>query len=162
MDLKNMLETDKDSLLFAALDAQQARQVRAAIGKAMPLYGTSQLNPYVAGAASGEERALDMDGTRLLDIPWQLQRDHPAVMIYPRLVIGVDQKPDADLERLYALGIDAYRIAREVAQKRTSFELDGVTGRLQVRFDQEAPFFQRTQQQAVYRDGAVVPLAKSR
>lgn len=162
MDLKNMLETEKETLLFVALDAQQARQVRATIGKTAPIYGTSQLNPYVLGGWSGEERATDMDGTRLLDIPWQLQRDHPAVMIYPRPVIGVDQKPNADLERLYALGIDAYRIAREVALKQTSFELDGVTGRLQVRFDQAAPFFQRTQQQAVYREGAVVPLAKSR
>jgi len=36
-----------------------------------------------------------------------LQADHAAVMIYPRQVIAADQKRSADMERLYALGIDA-------------------------------------------------------
>jgi outer membrane PBP1 activator LpoA protein len=98
----------------------------------------------------------------LLDIPWQLQADHPAVMVYPRLAGNADQKPSADLERLYALGIDAYRVAREIASKRTSFELDGVTGKLKVNFDTEAPVFQRTEQQAVYRRGSVMAVTDPR
>jgi outer membrane PBP1 activator LpoA protein len=155
-DLKKQVESDQPVLLFAALDAQQARQVRTAVGNHIPLYGTSQLNPFALGDWSAEERIVEMNGTRLLDIPWQLQQDHPAVMVYPRPVVSTEQKRSADLERLYALGIDAYRIAREIALKRTSFQLDGVTGKLTVRFGNAAPFFERTEQQAIYREGSVM------
>jgi len=108
------------------------------------------------------ERLADLDGIRLLDIPWQLQADHPAVMVYPRLVVDADQQRSADLERLYALGIDAYRVARDIANGQTRFELDGVTGRLRVRFDTEPPRFERIAEQAIYRDGGVVPAGAPR
>lgn len=160
--LKTQLEFDKPDLMFAALDHRQARQLRAAIGNDIPLYGTSQLNPIALTDWSTAERATDLDGIRLLDIPWQLQSDHPAVMVYPRLVVNPDQRRRADIERLYALGIDAYRVAREIALKRTDFDLDGVTGKLRVRFDSPAPHFERTEQQAIYRDGSVMAVRDSR
>lgn len=162
LQLKKQLDGDKPALLFLALDARQARQVRAIMGKELPLYGTSQLNPVALSDRAGAERIDDMDGARLLDIPWQLQPDHPAVMVYPRLVVGADQKRSADLERMYALGIDAYRVAREIASRHTNFEIDGVTGRLTVRFDNAQAYFERAAQQAVYRDGAVVGVAGAR
>jgi outer membrane PBP1 activator LpoA protein len=114
------------------------------------------LNPIALSDWSTVERATELNGIRLLDIPWQLQSDHPAVMVYPRPVALSDQRRSADIERLYALGIDAYRVAREIALKRTSFELDGVTGKLRVRLDMPAPSFERTEQQAIYRDGIVM------
>jgi outer membrane PBP1 activator LpoA protein len=100
-----------------------------------------------------------MDGAHLLDIPWQLDADHPAVMVYPRLVVDADKKRSADIERLYALGIDAYRVAREIAMGNDNFELDGVTGKLSVRFDRTGTHFERIADRAVYRDGAVVSSA---
>lgn len=162
MQLKKQLETDKPSVIFLALDARQARQVRAVMGKGIALYGTSQLNPFALSDRSDAERAADLDGTRLLDIPWQLQPDHPAVMVYPRMVLGADQKRNADFERLYALGIDAYRVAREILARHSSFEIDGVTGRLTVRLDQKQSTVERTAQQAVYRDGSVVGIGGTR
>jgi outer membrane PBP1 activator LpoA protein len=99
-----------------------------------------------------------MNGVRLIDMPWQLQPDHTAVMVYPRPVVNPDQKRSPDMERLYALGIDAYRVAREIALSRPSFELDGVTGKLKVSFGRGAARFQRIEPTAVYRDGMVVPL----
>jgi outer membrane PBP1 activator LpoA protein len=155
-DLKRQVDSDQPVVLFAALDAQQARQVRAVVGHQVPLYGTSQLNPFTVGEDSAAEHTAEMNGARLLDIPWQVQPDHPAVMIYPRPVAGAEQRRSADLERLYALGIDAYRIAREIALKRTSFELDGVTGKITVRFGDAVPFFERTERQAIYRQGSVM------
>jgi outer membrane PBP1 activator LpoA protein len=160
--LKTQFELDKPGLIFAALDERQARQLRASIGNEIPLYGTSQLNPVALADWGTSQRATDMNGIRLLDIPWQLQTDHPAVMVYPRLVVSADQRRSADIERLYALGIDAYRVAREIALKRTSFELDGVTGKLRVRFDSSTPSFERTEQQAVYRDGSVMAVTNAR
>ncbi|WP_420472830.1 penicillin-binding protein activator [Noviherbaspirillum sp. ST9] len=162
LQLKKQVEADKPAILFLALDARQARQVRAVMGKDIALYGTSQLNPTALTDRVTAEPLAEMDGTRLLDIPWQLQPDHPAVMTYPRLVVEADQKRNADHERLYALGIDAYRIAREIADRHTNFELDGVTGKLKVRIDQGQARFERVTQQAVYREGSVVGVGEAR
>lgn len=162
LQLKKQVETDKPAVLFLALDARQARQVRAVMGKDIALYGTSQLNPVALPDRAVAERLGEMDGTRLLDIPWQLQADHPAVMTYPRLVVDADRKRNADHERLYALGIDAYRIARQVAERHTDFEIDGVTGRLKVRIDGAQARFERVTQPAVYREGSVVSVSEAR
>jgi outer membrane PBP1 activator LpoA protein len=160
--LKTQFEFDKPDLIFAALDERQARQLRTSIGDQIPLFGTSQLNPVALSDWSTAQPATEMNGIRLIDIPWQLQSDHPAVMVYPRPVANPEQKRSADIERLYALGIDAYRVAREIALKRTSFEIDGVTGKLRVRLDTPAPSFERTEQQAIYRDGMVMVVTTGR
>jgi len=49
-------------------------------------------------------------------------------MVYPR----PSAPYSAELERLYALGIDAYRVAAEWMKGSQRFELDGVTGRLRI------------------------------
>jgi outer membrane PBP1 activator LpoA protein len=55
-----------------------------------------------------------------------LQPDHPAVMVYSRNPpLGSD-----DLERLRALGIDAFRVAQELYAGKRAVDLDGVTGHL--------------------------------
>lgn len=157
-------------LIFAALDARQARQVRSLMGAEIPLYGTSQLNPLppaqIRQADSPMQAPLqtlpDMDGVRLVDIPWQLEPDHPAVMAYPALPPLPDTLRSADRERLYALGIDAYRVAHEIAMQRRSFELDGVTGQLAVSLDAAGARFSRTPKKAVYRNGVVAPLVNGR
>lgn len=152
--LKAGLQSQPAELLFAALGASQARQVRAALGNAMPMYGTSALNP-------GDGPLPELDGVRLLDLPWQVQRDHPAVMVYPR-PLGSDapRKPGAaDMERLYALGIDAFRVARSIGRQRAGqFDLDGVTGKLKVNFGQGPSSFERVEQTAVYQNGVAAPV----
>lgn len=146
------LAEDGPALLLVALDAGQTRQLRGVLGGATPLYGTSALNGGAARAGP------ELDGARLLDLPWLLQRDHPAVMAYPAPAADPGRL-DADLARLYALGIDAYRIARELARHPVArFELDGVTGRLAVSFGQGPARFERTEQAAVYRGAEVAPL----
>lgn len=150
--LRARVAEQRPGLLFAALGAGQARQLRAALGDALPLYGTSALNP----GNSADFPLPELDGARLLDLPWQLQRDHAAVMAYPRPPQpqpGQRQDGAADLERLYALGIDAYRIARQLAlHPEQPFQLDGVTGRLLVGAGMR---FERIEQPAVYRGGMV-------
>jgi outer membrane PBP1 activator LpoA protein len=157
--LKRRMQADNPALLLVALDAGQTAQLRLAVGTGIAIYGTSQLNPFALPDWQSAERLNDMDGTRLLDIPWQLQPDHPAVMVYPRRVVSADQQRSADLARLYALGIDAYRVAREIATNHTRFELDGVTGKLAIDFGNGPARFQRIEQPAIYQDGMVVPLA---
>ncbi|WP_192804827.1 penicillin-binding protein activator [Noviherbaspirillum aerium] len=161
LQLKKEL-ADVPAFIFAALDAQQARQVRAVMGPQMPLYGTSQLNPVPFSGRDTAERMSDMDGIRLLDIPWQIDPEHPAVAIYARPTAAADLPRTADMERLYALGIDAYRVAREVAAQQSEFELDGVTGRLTVQVSSQQARLQRSAERAVYRSGSVVPLEAQR
>lgn len=156
--LRGRLQSEPSAVLFAGLDSDQARQLRVALS-APPLgeiaiYGTSSLNPGKAKQLPGPE----LDGVHLLDLPWQLQRDHPAVMVYPQLT-----GKEADLERLYALGIDAFRVAREIARASqrkapARFTLDGVTGSLDVRFGDGPAAFERRELPAIYKGGVPVPV----
>ena len=146
--LKQKIDAGQPALLFAALDADQARQVRSIVGPELPAYGTSSVNP-----GPGQASALaDLDGMRLLDMPWQVQADHPAAMVYPRRPGNANT---LDLDRLYALGIDAFRVTRQLALKpNTPFKMDGVTGRLSVDFSPTRSRFERIESGAVYQGGA--------
>ena len=63
-------------------------------------------------------------------MPWLLQPDHPAVMIYPR----ANPPLPADRERLYALGIDSFRLIQLMLahQINNALPLDGVSGQIQL------------------------------
>jgi uncharacterized protein len=155
--LQQRLQIDPPSFMFAALTAAQTRQLRLAIGREVPVYGTSQLNPLALPDWAATEPMPELDGVRLVDLPWQLQADHPAVMAYPRMPVEEGRMRSADLERLYALGIDAYRIAKELAAKHTKFTIDGVTGRLSVDISKPGGRFERVEIPAVYQGGVLSP-----
>lgn len=159
IQLNRRIQAEQPAILFAALDAWQARQMRLLIGGEPRIYGTSQLNPIPRGEWDIATRMPEMNGVQLIDIPWQLQADHPAVMAYPAFVTPPEQVRNADLERLYALGIDAFRVAKQVALNKQQFQIDGVTGTLQIDLKQDRARFNRIETPAIYRDGMVVPLA---
>jgi len=144
--VRSKIEGEPPALVFAALDAPQLRQMRVATG-AIPIYGTASVNP----AAEPGSAVAELDGVRLLDLPWQVQPDNPAVMVYPRR-LGQTAMPD--LDRLYALGIDAFRVARELAlHPGAPFQLDGVTGRLAVGTGKGQARFSRSETGVVYQGG---------
>ena len=70
--LRARLQSEPSALVFAALDPDQARQLRVALQAPplgeVPIYGTSSLNPGKARQLPGPE----LDGVRLLDLPWQI------------------------------------------------------------------------------------------
>ncbi|HEX8885113.1 MAG TPA: penicillin-binding protein activator [Noviherbaspirillum sp.] len=152
--LQERLRNGRPGLAFVALDAAQARQLRESIGTELPMYGTSQLNPYSRQGWSAAERRPDMDGVRFIDLPYLLRPDANAV--YAPAPAG---QKSADMERLYALGIDAYQVAREVAARRGVFELDGATGKLKASIGGGRARFERSASPAVYQDGAAAPLS---
>ncbi|RJG16966.1 penicillin-binding protein activator, partial [Massilia cavernae] len=145
--LNSKVQDERPTLIFAALDAVQARQVRGVLGNGVPFYGSSSVNPRpVAGDTQPE-----LDGVRMLDLPWVMQRDDAAVAAYRRF----DGSPlTLDMERVYALGIDAFCVAREIAKGRNNFELDGVTGKLKGNYGNGSAQFSRTMPVAVYQGGA--------
>lgn len=119
--LKQAAELRVADMAFLALDAGQARSVRPYLDP-LGLYASSQIYTGDRGPAA----AVDLTGVTFVDMPWLLQRDHPAVMIYPRQ----DFRGEADLERLYALGIDAWRMGQALLARQADLSLDGVTGKL--------------------------------
>lgn len=156
--LQERLRGSRPGLVFAALDAAQARQLRESIGADLPMYGTSQLNPYTPQGWSGVDPRADMNGVRFIDLPWLLRPDSAASAGYARPAASPEAARSADMERLYALGVDAYQVARGVAAQRGVFDVDGATGRLKVHIGAGPARFERSASPAVYQDGVPVPL----
>jgi hypothetical protein len=125
--IKKSVDGSNVDMAFLALDFTRARLARSYLGS-LPVYATSQVHPGNAGVLAG----FDLAGVRFLDMPWLLQPDHPAVMGYPR-----EQRDDVELERFYALGIDAWRIALSLYAGKADAALDGVTGRLTLGADRQ-------------------------
>ena len=86
-------------------------------------------------------------------MPWLIEPDHPAVMSYPRF-----DSIAPELQRFYALGVDAFRLASELVRNRTGITLDGVTGKLALL----RGTVEREAVAAQFRDGAAVALSPSR
>jgi outer membrane PBP1 activator LpoA protein len=148
--LKNRLDIDTPELLFAALDVPELRQVRARIGTTLPCYGGGSINP---GRSSGMGIA-ELDGIHVVDLPWLVLPDHPAVMVYPR---PAETEQPLYMQRLYALGIDAFLVARELAlHPDAPSAIDGVSGRLTL--DPAGQALRRVEATAVYHDGSFNPV----
>lgn len=133
--------------VFLALEARDAAAVRPRLPPALRLYATSQVN---LGGAEAALLAPELEGVNFVDMPWLLEPDHLAVVVHPK----PEQALSGELQRLYALGIDAFRLAIEWVQGRRSFGLDGVTGALGVDRDRSARV-ERVPTLAVFRNGKV-------
>jgi len=142
--MKQAATTTAPDMAFLALDVPRARLACAYLG-ALALYATSQVYPGNAGPLAG----FDLAGVRFLDMPWLLQPDHAAVMAYPR----PDYRDAIELERFYALGIDAFRVVQALFAGRADAALDGVTGRLTLGRDRN---FIRGLTAAQFTDGKLV------
>ncbi len=142
--MKARLAQSRAQFVFIAAGPAQAAAARPYLNNQIPAWGTSLL-----GGRDDPVAAVDLNGIRLLDMPWMLSLDHPAVMVYQR-----EPLPPA-LQRFYALGIDACRMAVELLRGRRVADIDGVTGRLRLHADGSVS---REPMDAVIRDGAAAPL----
>jgi outer membrane PBP1 activator LpoA protein len=151
-DLRARLGTPLPDIAFLSMGAEQARVLRSALGADTIVWSTS----LASIGSSTQLRLPELDGMRVLEMPWQIEPDNPAVMAYPRSPTGFN----VEMQRLYALGIDAFRVGRQLIAGDTAFELDGVTGRLQ--FDRQAASrVERLALPAEYRNGVPVLLPTS-
>ncbi len=146
--LKKALEKAKEKgqadFVFIATDVKAARLARPFMPVGMPVFATSRTLDARAGAVEN----LDLDSVRFLEMPWFVEKDHPAVMAYAKPAAPMP----LDYERLYALGIDAWRIMQAILKAdkpRNIMPLDGVTGRLNL----EGAQFVRTLTAVEMRDG---------
>ncbi len=150
--IKERIATMRGDMVFLALDQAATRAVRPYISATLPVYTTSLgVDPRADPSVN-----VDLEGVRYVDMPWFVQPDHPAVMIYPHpsAPMAVEQ------ERLYALGIDAYRLCAPLLQAQSrSLTLDGVTGRIDL---EAGRHFARTLVPTGFDAGRAAPLHSSR
>ena len=119
--LKAQLAKLESDILFLSADAREARRVRPYLNNQIPVFATSQINDGRQDPGAN----VDLIGIRFVDMPWLLQPDHAAVMVYRRM-----DSLGPDLQRFYALGIDACRIAELIIAGHRRIDIDGVTGHL--------------------------------
>ncbi len=154
--IRSKLTPLRADVTFVAGQPVLAQAVRVALGARAVIYGTSRLNTgaVLTGQAGGVPfpiRSPELDGVRLIDLPWRVQPDAPAVMAYPR-----PADMNLEVQKLYALGIDAFRIARLLVDRAPVIDLDGVTGRL--RLSADGTTITREGVLVEYRDGVLVPV----
>jgi outer membrane PBP1 activator LpoA protein len=146
--IRDRLANFESGCVFLAADANQARLIRPYLSNSFTVYATSLINTPDTLPRDN----VDLNGIHFVDMPWLLQPDHPAVMIFPRA--GAADR--GSLERFYALGIDAFRIAVELLRDSPilRLDLDGVTGRIRVGPNNQ---ILREPSPAIFRDGVAVP-----
>ena len=92
----------------------------------------------------------DLDGVLFVDIPWLVDPDAAAFAGLKR-----PEFPNTTLDRLYALGIDAFRVAQALANGPPDrLEFDGATGRLSLDANRQ---FVREGRLLQFRAGEIVP-----
>lgn len=121
---RNALKAQQVDVVFVAADANVARKILPYIKAGTPVFATSQV------LRSKSDTALNMDlkGLQFVDMPWLIKPDHAAVMVYP----PAKKSLSADLQRFYALGIDAFRLTQLLLRSELppTEPIDGVSGRI--------------------------------
>lgn len=150
--LREIANNGQCDCVLLAIEAERARLARPYVDGPAQAYATSIIHDGPADPL----RDAELNGVRFVDMPWFLEPDHPAVMVFAR--------PDAarpvanDFERLYALGIDAWRLASDLVDQGRVLRdaVDGVTGRITLGADRT---FVRELTAAQFVDGRPIPLA---
>ena len=141
---RDLAKLNVDAILIA-VDGQDAALVRT-FAPRVTAWASGQVNQR-----QGPSAARDLEDVRFVDVSWIVAPESAAFARLPR--------PDyasAALDRLYALGLDAYRVAEafvEAPPDRLSF--DGATGRVEL---SDARQIAREGRMATFRSGAIVPL----
>jgi len=132
-----------------AVDGRDARLVKPFLGT-IAAYASGLVFEQISSAT-----LRDLDGLIIVEIPWLVTPGAPEFAKYPRRDFG-----SASLERLYALGLDAFRIAQALMEGPPGqFALEGATGHVTL---VEGRQFVREGRLAAYRAGQLVPLDDGR
>jgi hypothetical protein len=132
-----------DAVLLA-VDGADAALVKTYVGT-IATYTSSQVNDR-----QPRELIRDLDDVWFVDIPWLADPDARGFANIPR-----PELPNAALDRLYALGIDAFGVARAFADGPPDrLEFDGATGHLSLDASRQ---FVREGRLLQFRAGQIVP-----
>jgi len=138
--------------MFLAATAQQAQQIKPTLAyhqaAHLPVYATSHL---YNGSLSAQQ-ARDLDGIYFCETPWLLGAVGDAPL-HQQVLSGWPQAKTS-LGRLYAMGIDAFRLTLRLSQLKgaENASYDGLTGQLSL--DQNQRIVRRLPW-AAFRNGRV-------
>ncbi|MCA2996987.1 MAG: penicillin-binding protein activator [Rhodocyclaceae bacterium] len=110
----------KADVVFLAADMSVARFARPYLPQGLPVFATAQTFDPRAGAVEN----LDLDSVKYPEIPWFAERDRAAVIAYARPQDGMP----TEYERLYALGIDAWRIVYALVDTAANAQTNKAAG----------------------------------
>ncbi|RRV06048.1 penicillin-binding protein activator [Pseudomonas sp. v388] len=114
--------------MFLAATPQQAQQIKPTMvfqyAGDVPVYATSHLFTN----SNDQAMYMDLNGVRFCETPWLLNANDPL----RQQVTAQWPQAAGSLGRLYAMGIDAYRLAPRLAQLKALPEsrIDGLSGSL--------------------------------
>jgi len=140
---RELAKTPFDAALLA-VDGADAALAKSYV-KSIRTYTGSQVNDR-----QPREILRDLDDVRFVEIPWLVEPDAPAYadLKHPAF-------PNTAFERLYALGIDAFRVAQAFADgPPDNLVVDGATGHLSL---DAARQFVREGKVMRFRAGQIVP-----
>ena len=141
---RELVKSPVDAALLA-VDAEDAARAKPYVG-AIPSYTSSEVNER-----QSPDALRDLDDVRFVDIPWLVEADAPAFADLKR-----PGYPNPTLERLFALGMDAFRVAQAFADgPPAKLEFDGATGHLSL---DETRQFVREGRLMQFRAGRIVPV----
>ena len=147
---------------MTAMRRELARKPPTAVLLALDGAGATYAKPYLGtlpAYASGlvferdvPAAARDLDGLMLVEIPWIVDPSAPQFAALPKRDYA-----SAALTRLYALGLDAFRVAQAFADggPPERFSLEGATGQVTLVDNHQ---FAREGRLAVFRTGQLMPL----
>jgi hypothetical protein len=118
--LRRELAAQPTDAVLLAVDASEAALAKSFVrGR---VYASSQITDGLPA-----QMLYDLENVRYIEVPWLAEPDNPAFAGVPRA-----DYDDPVLERLYALGIDAFAVAQMLAEPTPPdrIELDGATGHL--------------------------------
>jgi hypothetical protein len=140
---RDLAKSTAQAALVTSSGAQAA--LARSFAPRLPAYATSLVNEPMEASAQ-----RDLEGVVFVDVPWLVRAGDPAFERVPRR----DYANNA-LQRLYALGLDAFAVARAfVDGVPERLELPGATGTLTLG---EGRVIAREGAFAVFRRGQVVP-----
>ena len=119
--LRREVASGQPDAIVLAVDGEYAALTKSFLPPAR-VYAISQIADDLPSPISH-----DLDGVRYVEIPWLADPDDPALANMPHANLG-----NPILERLYALGLDAFALAQMLAVPvpPSRVELDGATGHL--------------------------------
>ena len=128
--------------LFLAATPQQAQQIKPTLNYQyagdLPVYATS----HVFSASGDKNQYLDMTNVMFCETPWLLNTTDPL----RNQVAAQWPQANGSLGRLYAMGVDAYRLAPRLGQLKAlpDTRVDGLSGNLGIsanqRVDRQMPW----------------------
>lgn len=124
--IKTQLASNPTDMIFLAADADEAREIRPFLNSATPTFGLSPINDGDIQAKTDNP----LNAIRFTEIPWVIDHSNEAYKDYYK---AAEDLPPGEMQRWFALGVDAYHLLAIITQRPNSFStFGGLTGKISI------------------------------